>query len=407
MQQHVLETIDPKTLGRRLQDARNARALTQQQVADALSVARTTVTALEKGDRITRPDELIEMARLYGRSINELVGRREPMADFAVQFRTAISSSNQTRDRGELGRVTQDFERLCQDYLHLEQLNGIVVGRHYPPQYHINGIAPEAVAEDVATAERNRLGLGDGPILNLRETLENDAGLRVFYMLSPSRVAGMFVYTEELGGCMAINSRHPEERRRWSMAHEYGHFLTSRFRSEITRLGGYERVPPAERLADAFARNFLMPAPGLRRRFNEVKRTSGGGVTTADVCRLANFYFVSMEAMMLSLEELRLLPSGTWDRLRDRGFKVREAQENLGLGSPPHDDRQLPIRYQLLAVQAYEEEKLTEGELARFLRADRVTARRTVFELTQSSILLDEGDLASLPFELASTLDGS
>ena len=407
MQQHVLETIDPKTLGRRLQDARNARALTQQQVADALSVARTTVTALEKGDRITRPDELIEMARLYGRSINELVGRREPMADFAVQFRTAISSSTQTRDQGELGRATQEFERLCQDYLHLEQLSGIVVGRHYPPQYHIDGIAPEAVAEDVATAERNRLGLGDGPILNLRETLENDAGLRVFYMLSPSRVAGMFVYTEELGGCMAINSRHPEERRRWSMAHEYGHFLTSRFRSEITRLGGYERVPPAERLADAFARNFLMPAPGLRRRFNEIKRTSGGKVTTADVCRLANFYFVSMEAMMLWLEELRLLPSGTWDRLRDRGFKVREAQENLGLGSPPHDDRQLPIRYQLLAVQAYEEEKLTEGELARFLRADRVTARRIAFELTQSPFLLDEGDLASLPFELASTIGGS
>ena len=407
MQQHVLETIDPKILGRRLQDARKARDLTQQQVAEVLSVARTTVTALEKGDRFIRPEELIHMARLYGRSINEFVGRQEPVADFAVQFRTAVLTPNQTKDEGELADATRDFERLCDDYLHLENLNGLVVGRQYPPQYQIGGIAPESAAEDVATAERNRLALGDGPVLNLREILENDVGIRVFFTPLPSRVAGVFAYSDELGGCMAVNLHHPEVRRRWSMAHEYGHFLTSRYRLEITQLGGYERVPPTERFADAFARSFLMPAPGLRRRFNETKRTSDGKVTTADICRLANFYFVSMEAMMLRLEELRLLPKGTWERLRDRGFKIREAQEHLGLGPHPHDDRQLPIRYQLLAVQAYEEEKLTEGELARLLRVDRVTARRIAFELTQSSFLLDEGDLASLSVELASTVVGS
>ena len=407
MQHHVLETIDPKVLGRRLQDARKTRDLTQQQVANALAVARTTVTALEKGDRFIRPEELIQMARLYGRSINEFVGRQEPVADFAVQFRTAVLAPNRTNDEEELAHATRDFERLCEDYLYLENLNGLVVWRQYPPQYQIGGIAPESSAEDVATAERNRLALGDGPVLNLREILENDVGIRVFYMHSPSSVAGMFVYTDELGGCVAINSGHPEDRRRWSMAHEYGHFLTNRYRSEITWLGGYERVPPSERFADAFAGAFLMPASGLRRRFNETKRTSGGKVTTADICRLANFYFVSMVAMVLRLEDLRLLPRGTWDRLSDRGFRVGEAQTHLGLNLPPHDYRQLPTRYRLLAVQAYEEEKLTEGELARLLRMDRVAARRIVFELTQSPFLLEEGDLATVSVDLTSTFGGS
>ena len=347
------------------------------------------------------------MARLYGRSINEFVGRQESVADFAVQFRTAVLASNRTKDGEELAHATRDFERLCEDYLYLENLNGLVAGRQYPPQYQIGGIALESSAEDVATAERNRLALGDGPVLNLRELFENDVGIRVFYMHSPSSVAGMFIYTDELGGCVAINSRHPEDRRRWSMAHEYGHFLTNRYRSEITWLGGYERVPPSERFADAFAGAFLMPASGLRRRFNETKRTSGGKVTTADICRLANFYFVSMVAMVLRLEDLRLLPRGTWDRLSDRGFRVREAQAHLGLNLPPHDDRQLPTRYRLLAVQAYKEEKLTEGELARLLRMDRVAARRVVFELTQSPFLLEEGDLATVSVDLASTFDGS
>ena len=102
--------------------------------------------------------------------------------------------------------------------------------------------SPEDAAEDVASAERNRLGLGDGPVLNLREVLEDDVSIRVFSIDLPSRVAGLFAYTEDLGGCIAVNGRHPQERRRWSMVHEYGHFLTSRFQSEISILVG---IPPS------------------------------------------------------------------------------------------------------------------------------------------------------------------
>ena len=406
MQQHVLETTDPRVLGHRLQEARKARGLTQQQTADSLAVARTTVTALEKGDRRIRPDELIQLARLYARPVSSLVGSREPVADFAVQFRSAMAGEMSRQSQEEQERAVQDFQALCEDYLYLETLNGTRMQRSYPPQYVIEGILPDDAAEDVAASERNRLGLGDGPVLRLREILENDVGIRVFYGMLPSRVAGAFSYTEELGGCILVNARHPEERRRWSMAHEYGHFLTSRFRSELTILGGFERVPASERFADAFARSMLMPSPGLRRRFYQMAQGSEGRVTAAEVCRIAHYYFVSVEAMMLRLEELRLLPRGAWERLRDRGFKVREAQEQLGLPPNPRDERLLPLRYQFLAVRAYEEGNLTEGELARLLRVDRVSARRIVQELTHPVHILDEGEIAPLSVDLASSVSG-
>ena len=190
------------------------------------------------------------------------------------------------------------------------------------------------------------------------------------------------------------------------MAHEYGHFLTRRYQSEVSLLGIYSRVPAAERFADAFACSMLMPPVGLRRRFNDLSRAADGRVTVADVCRLAHYYFVSVEAMMLRLEDLRLLPGGTWDRLRDRGFKVREAQAELGLSPRSSDDRVLPLRYQLLAVRAYEEGSLTEGELARLLWVDRVSARRIVQELTHPIHLLSEGEVGSLPVDLASSISG-
>ena len=406
MQPHVMDTIDPRALGRRLQEARKARGVTQQEVAESLAVARTTVTALEKGERRARPDELIHLARLYGRAVGDFVGSREPVADFTVQFRTAIGSAASSDVQQELGQAIQEFQSLCEDYLYLDNLAESPLRRSYPPEYSIVGTAPEDAAEDVASSERNRLGLGDGPFPRLRETLESDVGIRVFAIELPSRVAGIFSYTEALGGCIAVNVRHPAERRRWSMAHEYGHFLTRRFQSEISILGAYTRVPAAERFADAFACSMLMPAAGLRRRFNDLARATDGKVTAADICRVAHHYSVSVEAMMLRLEQLRLLPGGTWDRLRDRGFEVREAQAQLGLTAHSPGDGLLPLRYRLLAVRAYEEGSLTEGELARLLRVDRVSARRTVQEMTHAPHLLDEGDVGALSIDLASSVGG-
>ena len=107
---------------------------------------------------------------------------------------------------------------------------------------------------------------------------------------------------------------------------------------------------------------------------------------------------------MLRLEELGFLPRGTWERLRDRGFKAREAQEHLGLAPHPSDDRLLPIRYELLAARAYEIGKLTEGELARLLRTDRVSARQTLLRLSSPFHVFDGGQVSSLSVELAGSI---
>ncbi len=401
MEKHVLDSLDPRLLGQRLQESRKARGMTQQDVASELGMARTTVTALEKGERRIQPKEIIELAKLYGREVGDLVSGRKIFGDFAVQFRTSVirAGSYQT----ELEQAVREFQKLCEDYVYLERISGTPLQRAYPPEYYVDGLQPEEAAEDFASAERNRLGLGDAPIINLRELLENDVGLRVFYLRLPSRIAGMFTYSDELGGCIAINSAHPEERRRWSLTHEYGHFLTSRFRSEVSVLLAYERTPASERLGDGFAGAFLMPTSGLRRKFNEAARQRKGKITPADLCRLANYYFVSVEALTRRLESLHLAPSGTWERLQDRGFKVREAQSILQLQPPCYSEEALPPRYQYLAAEAFQREMLTEGQLARLLRVDRVEARRIVQKLTRRPYVSVEGDIISLDVDFSET----
>lgn len=381
MEKNILDQIDPKVLGARLQEARKARGLTQQAVADEMDMARTTLVAVEKGERRVAPEELVRLAGLYARPVSEFVSREVVTAGFVPQFRSEWRDDF-TQD-AELAETAIELQRLAEDYVELERMCGLPLAKNYPPLYETARSSPEQAAEEIAAAERNRLGIGDGPISNLRDRLETDIGLRVFYFAMPPKLSGIFAYNDVLGGCVGINANHPRDRRNWSLGHEYGHFLTDRYRAEITFLNERKRRSASERFADAFAENFLMPASGLNRRFTEVHRSSASGqITLAQICTLADLYQVSVQALIIRLEKLKRLPSGTWDRLESEGFKPRRAQQLLGIDANPAEKYLLPARYLNLAVMAYDKEMLSEGQLARYLRADRVSARVLLEEIS-------------------------
>jgi Zn-dependent peptidase ImmA (M78 family)/transcriptional regulator with XRE-family HTH domain len=394
---------DPRTVGLRLQEARKARGLTQQDVADQLSLARTTVVAMEKGERAVQPPELIRLAGLYGRPVHELLRRRDPLVDFTVQFRSSLGQGG--FDAPEVAAVIGELQRLSEDYLELEELRQAPLSRRYPPIYDVgNGVPMEQAALDTATAERNRLGLGDGPIPNLREVLENDVGLRIFALKLPPKVAALLGYTDRVGGCIAVNADHPAERQWWSLAHEYGHFLTRRYQADVMVLRAYRRIPESERFADAFARCFLMPPAGLSRRFNELKRSREGRVFPADLVELQHFSHTSFEAVVRSLEEGNLVKAGTYEELIDRGFKVREAQNILGLQPEAPATDPLPIRYKLLAGEALQAGQITQGQFARFVRLDHIEARELYDSLREHLTLSDEGAVGTIGLDLGEPL---
>ncbi len=396
--QHSSSGPDPRTVGLRLQEARKARSLTQQEVADHLGIARTTLVAIEKGERAVRPEEIVQLSEFFGRSLHELLRQREPLVDFVVQFRTSLDRHG--LDTPEAAASIEQFRQLSEDYLELEELREAPLPRRYPPVYEVRGVQAEQAAEDVATAERNRLGLGDGPLSDVRELMESDVGLRIFCLMMPPKIAALFGYTDRVGGSIAVNAAHPAERQRWSLAHEYAHFLTQRYQADVMILMAYRRLPESERFADAFANFFLMPTAGLSRRFNELKRARQGNVTPADLVKLAHFYQVSFEALGRHLESQRMLSIGTYEDLIDRGFRVREAQTILGIQPHQVSCEMLPLRYRLLAAEAYAKGQLTEGQFARFVRMDRLEAREAYDSLRQNLTVTDEGELDTVPLDL-------
>ncbi len=142
----------------------------------------------------------------------------------------------------------------------------------------------------------------------------------------------MYAYTADLGCCVLINRKHPPERRRVSMLHEYGHLLVDRFKPGIDYLTMPSRKPANERFAEAFALSFLMPATSVRQRFNDIVNSTGD-FQVADLRRLSHFYYVSSEAMALRLEQLALITKGSWQFLKESKFAPQPGGENL-LGLP-------------------------------------------------------------------------
>jgi Zn-dependent peptidase ImmA (M78 family)/DNA-binding XRE family transcriptional regulator len=374
--------IDPRILGQRIIEARKARGKTQEEVACFLGYSRPTYIAIEKGERPLKSDEIIKLASFFGRKVNELVRPSEPVTDLQPHLR-AVADRMRAEDQTNLNAAIDQLQALAEDYRELERIMNAPLRPSYPPEVTLNlKIDPSEQAEVVAEQERKRLGLGDQPVIYLRRTLEWDVGLRIFTTGDlPSNIAGMYAYSGELGACILINRKHPPERRRVSMLHEYGHLLlsTDRYKPGIDYLTVPGRKPANERFAEAFALSFLMPATSVRQQFQKSMATSGD-FQVADLCRMKHYYFVSLEAMTLRVEQLGLIPKGTWEHLKESRFAPRKAEAILGLPSHPINDSTVPDRFRSLAVQAYEWGELGDSDLAHYLRCDVVTAREIVVQ---------------------------
>jgi hypothetical protein len=171
---------------------------------------------------------------------------------------------------------------------------------------------------------------------------------------------------------MLINSLHTPERQIQTIVHELGHFMVTRNAPDIC-MGDNRDSSREERFVTHFGLSFLMPAAAVRARFRDLA-TRGGSFTPRHLLLMGHAFGVSFEAICRRLEVLSLLPKGTFDSLKERGFGIESAKQALGLAAPVAA-LGAPPRLTLLAVDAYRQGLLSEGQLSEMLALDRVQLR--------------------------------
>jgi Zn-dependent peptidase ImmA (M78 family)/DNA-binding XRE family transcriptional regulator len=385
----VTGSISPEELGNLLREARENAKLTQAAAAQALGVARTTLVAIEQGQRRARVDELQRLAALYRLSLNVLLRQDGVKVDLRPRFRKSGGEADQ-----DVEEAIALLNGLVQAELELEGLLGIKRARSDPPERPLLPGNVLLQAEQDAGELRQWLGLGVAPVHDMVGLLEGQLGARVFVRRLPGKISGLYAYDDEAGPCILLNADHPRDRRTLTAGHETGHFISTRRAPDAL----YDKCPETsreERYANAFARCFLMPARAVAVRFQDL--TAGASrLTRRHIILMSHAFGVSRMAMVLRLEELGLTKSGTWTWFAENGgITDKQAREVLGdtavVDLAKFDAvRTVSMRMSLMASEAWRQGLLSEGQLARLLHIDRVDAREMIDEFEAEGAVDDE-----------------
>lgn len=376
----ITKGLASSELGERLRIARGDANLTQAAASKALGIARTTLVAIEQGQRQVRIDELRALAKLYGTNANSLLRREAVHVDLAPRFRRM----QQTND-GAIQVAGMLLADLAKAEVELENLLGVQRTANYPPERPLVPGNVEDQADRDALELRQRVGLGLQPILDITAFLELEFGIRIYLRRLDAKISGLFAFDEKVGACILLNVNHPRERRNNTAAHELGHLVSTRRKPDVLWSRSPERSPE-ERYANAFARSFLTPSRTVIERLHDV--TAGASrLTRRHVILLAHSFGVSREAMVRRLEELGQTKKGAWDWFEaNGGITDKQVRQVLGdhvIAEEIKSDANLPTTFRLisLANETLRRGLLSEGQLARLLKLDRIELREILGDL--------------------------
>jgi Zn-dependent peptidase ImmA (M78 family)/transcriptional regulator with XRE-family HTH domain len=383
--------MDATQLGGRLRAARERRGLSQQAVADALSLPRTAVTNMETGVRAVSTLEITKLADLLGQTPAYFLSPNEPEAEdlLVVLHRAAPDIDGTPEIRAEVARILD----LYREGAALRGLLDLASEQTVPNYASRPASVGDAIrqGEVVAEEERRRLRLGTAPIINVAETI-NEQGVWTAATGLPDGLSGLFVNHPSIGLAILVNVAHQPVRRRFSYAHEYAHALFDRSET-ITTTRSQNSTQLAEKRANAFAAAFLMPSEGVADHLRQLDkgspsrrsqtlfdvandtvmetelRTRPGSqlITYQDGASLARRFGVSYEAAVWRLKSLgRIATVETNTLLAQRDMANRYMRALFdGQSETVKEPRDQELRGQLvrLAVEAFRQEEISRGRL--------------------------------------------
>lgn len=394
-----------ESIGQRLRKARIELGLTQDEVAEHLQLSRPTMSQIESGKRPVNSIELAKLAGLYRVALVRFLSEDDlsPLDHESLLLRAEEVSS-------PVKGLLREFLEFCREYAALERMVGRGVPR-VPVTYRAEdlGRSPVEQGEELARLERQRLGIGNDPLLNLAEAIELQ-GVKVIIANVPqaSSLAGASITSDTFGPAVLVNvatanggsmtggSTVVPGRLNFTAAHEYAHVLVDADRAPID-LDTYLSDPsPFERRANAFAAAFLMPKEGIARELANVGWRPGKEMTPPIALHLAVRFGTSYEATLWRLLNTGVINSDQRERFSTEFAPMRWIQL-LGFREVHEDQVQnwqtttfgiaRPSRFKLLVLEAYEKGLISAGRAAKLLDVPRAK-----FEEIATSYLGSGGD---------------
>jgi Zn-dependent peptidase ImmA (M78 family)/transcriptional regulator with XRE-family HTH domain len=287
------EGMEQKNIGGNLKRIREAKGLTQSQMADLAGISRIAYRNIENGTSSPKVSTLQNIASGVDVKLQDLL--RPVRTLEKVRFR-ALKKMN-CRDN-----ILAEVARWLDDFNDLEIMLNLPKGK-----YKIKPLAKRFSkmemgaqrARDAAKAAREKLGLdNDEPIHDIAGLLES-AGIKVYpLVLVSDDFFGLSVAEEDGGPAVIVNTWERISVERWifSAAHELGHLLLHFDAYDITE--SQEDIEQ-ENEANIFASYFLMPDEAFKSEWADT-----AGLPLVDrVFKLKRIFQVSYKTVLYRLSE--------------------------------------------------------------------------------------------------------
>lgn len=377
------------TLGLRIQEGREARLLTQVELAGRVGLTRATISAYEKGLRtpgietLSRIATTLQLPLAYFRSDRP---SREPR-------NTPISYRRKSRaSLGRLRRVEKyeewlaDTHAVFSRYLALPKVNLCFVDDEYEE------LDSDRI-EDSAVKLRSAWGMGIGPVSDLTAFAEAN-GIVIGKADLDQDVDGASDWRGERP-FVVLNSRIKScVRQRFSLAHEIGHLVLHRLADE-TDFERQEHHKLLEDQANLFAQAFLFPMRAYSREVPNLRFDY--------LVELKRRWKVSMQAIVMRGKTLGIVDETRvgyfYRQLSERGFSrtYEPLDDELQVETPAIFSRAAELLEKeggislldliddtVLSTQDFcmltgiDPDRLTEGPTAKIIMLDRGAFTRTM-----------------------------
>jgi Zn-dependent peptidase ImmA (M78 family) len=296
------------TPGDMLRLARQRLGFTQKAAAVRLGIPQPVLSRIENGVATADSPMLIKAAQVYQVPV-EFFDLHDPVYGPPVSVH-AMTRGKSDVTAHELDLITAELN------IRLIHLARFLEGVNYNATADLPALDVEqyGTPEKIASTVRAHWGIPSGPIKQLTQYVERAGIIIGFSKFGGASVSGVTFRVSGRPPLILLNSTHPADRMRFTLAHELGHLVMHRFPTDSM-----------EPEANEFASALLMPAADIRHAFR------GRRVTLELLAALKPEWKVAMQALLVRATSLNFVSANQarylWQQISSRGWRLREPAE--------------------------------------------------------------------------------
>jgi Zn-dependent peptidase ImmA (M78 family)/DNA-binding XRE family transcriptional regulator len=329
-----------KNFPERLKAARKMNGLSLQDLSDKLNnqISKQALSKYEAGQSVPDQKLLLEIAKVLGETQDYFTGSNAVELG-SLTFRKLSKLS--AKDQDIVVYQTKDF---LERYLELEDILGI--DSHFVNPVKNWPISNLQDVEKVAERVRNEWNLGEDPLFNVIELLE-DLKIKVFEIEVDDAFSGMSTWVDSKLPVIVLNKSQtiPLDRKRFTALHELGHIIL-----DLEQFSEKEQ----EKFCNFFASAMLIPKSKLIDELGGFRRN----IFMNELVALKQQYGISIQALIYRSKELGLVSESYF-----KFFMMKFSQSGYRKGEPwTYDGVEESKRFMQLIFRAVAEEFISTSK---------------------------------------------